>query len=127
MRGPDHRKTTIARKLRLNQTDAETLLWHRLRNRQIAASKFVRQKPVGRYVCDFICREHKLIIEVDGGQHAESAGDVIRDRYLTEQGFHVLRFWNNVVTGNIEGVLMAIEARLQEAEQKLPLTPTLSP
>ena len=70
--------------------------------------KFVRQEPVGRYVADFICREHKLIIEVDGGQHADSKRDIVRDAWLREHHYRVLRFWNNDVIGNLEGVLEAI-------------------
>ena len=100
----------IARKLRVNQTDAETVLWNRIRNRQIDGHKFVRQEPIGNYVCDFVCREKFLIVEVDGGQHSESATDTIRDRRLGEEGYIVLRFWNNDVLGNIEGVLVTIQA-----------------
>ena len=61
--------TLVSRKLRVNQTDAETKLWNRLRNRQINGCKFVRQEPIGRYICDFVCREKLVIVEVDGGQH----------------------------------------------------------
>src|SRR5579864_1040430 len=82
MRGPDRKAIRIARRLRVNQTDAERALWNRLRNRQVDGYKFVRQEPVEGYVCDFVCRESALIIEVDGGQHADSAEDVIRDRHL---------------------------------------------
>ena len=124
MRGPDRKATSRARQLRSHQTDAETKLWHRLRNRQIAGCKFVRQEPVGRYVCDFICRERKLVIEVDGGQHAEAKADIIRGDTLTRDGYCVLRFWNNEVLGNIDGVLQTIESKLLDQE---PLTPTLSP
>jgi very-short-patch-repair endonuclease len=70
--------------------------------------KFVRQEPVGRYVADFICREHRLIIEVDGGQHADSKRDIVRDKWLREHCYRILRFWNNDVIGNLEGVLEAI-------------------
>jgi very-short-patch-repair endonuclease len=98
--------------LRANQTDAETVLWNRIRNRQIDGHKFVRQQPILGYVCDFVCREIRLIIEVDGGQHNESAADVMRDRRLAEDGYRVLRFWNNDVLGNTEGVLMTIQAEL---------------
>jgi very-short-patch-repair endonuclease len=112
VRGPDRKMTKIARRLRVNQTDAETVLWNRIRNRQIEGQKFVRQKPIGGYVCDFVCRERLLIIEVDGGQHNGSAADVMRDRRLTEDGYRVLRFWNNDVLGNLEGVLAAIQSEL---------------
>jgi very-short-patch-repair endonuclease len=96
--------TLISRKLRANQTDAETKLWNRLRNRQINGDKFVRQEPIGQYICDFVCREKHLVIEVDGGQHSESARDEVRDRELRARGYRVMRFWNNDVLSNIEGV-----------------------
>ena len=111
MRGPD-RKIQIARRLRVNQTDAETVLWNRIRNRQIDGHKFVRQEPISDYICDFVCREKRVVIEVDGGQHSESAADVIRDRRLATEGFKVLRFWNNDVLGNLEGVLITIQNEL---------------
>ena len=113
MRGPDRRTTGIARRLRVNQTDAETVFWNRIRNRQIDGHKFVRQEPTAGYVCDFVCRERRLIVEVDGGQHSESAADVLRDKRLQEEGYRVLRFWNNDVLGNLEGVLTVIADRLQ--------------
>jgi very-short-patch-repair endonuclease len=112
MRGPDKKLIRIARKLRVNQTDAETVLWNRIRNRQIDGHKFVRQEPIGDYVCDFVCRERLLVVEVDGGQHSESAIDGIRDQRLAEDGYRVLRFWNNEVLGNLEGVLATIQAEL---------------
>lgn len=124
MRGPDRKSIRIARRLRVNQTDAERVLWNRLRNRQIDGHKFVRQDPIKGYVCDFVCREKCLIIEVDGGQHNDSAEDVIRDRRLANSGYRVLRFWNNDILGNLDGVLLAIQSELQGQE---PLTPTLSP
>jgi very-short-patch-repair endonuclease len=112
MRGPDRKMIRIARRLRVNQTDAETVLRNRIRNRQIDGNKFVRQEPIGGYVCDFVCREKLLIVEVDGGQHGESPADVIRDRRLAEDGYRVLRFWNNDVLGNLEGVLATIQTEL---------------
>jgi very-short-patch-repair endonuclease len=113
MRGHDLR-TLRSRNLRVNSTDAETTLWNRIRNRQIAGQKFVRQQPIGRYICDFVCRAKCVVIEVDGGQHAESARDAVRDRYLQNEGYRVLRFWNNEVLSNIEGVLSVIEDALRE-------------
>jgi very-short-patch-repair endonuclease len=113
MRGPDRRTTGIARRLRVNQTDAETVLWNRIRNRQIDGHKFVRQEPIAGYVCDFVCCERRLIVEVDGGQHNESAADVMRDKRLQEEDYRVLRFWNNDVLGNLEGVLTTIHAELR--------------
>ena len=124
MRGPNRKTIRIARILRMKQTDAERALWRKLRNRQIANCKFVRQEPVGPYVCDFVCRERRLVVEVDGGQHSGSHSDVIRDRALRSKNYRVLRFWNSDVVGNIEGVLQIIEAELLAGQ---PLTPTLSP
>jgi very-short-patch-repair endonuclease len=112
MRGPDRKMTRIARRLRVAQTDAETVLWNRIRNRQIDGYKFVRQEPVSGYICDFVYREKFLIIEVDGGQHSESVTDKIRDQRLTADGYQVLRFWNNDVLGNLEGVLTVIQSEL---------------
>ena len=113
MRGPDRKSIRIARRLRVNQTDAEAVLWHRLRNRQIDGHKFVRQQPIIGYVCDFVCREKSLVIEVDGGQHNESADDVVRDRRLADKGYKVLRFWNNDVLANIDGVLSTIQSEIR--------------
>src|SRR3954470_1070112 len=106
--------TLVSRRLRVNQTDAEKKLWNHIRNRQINGNKFVRQEPIGRYICDFVCREKRLVIEVDGGQHSESARDEVRDRYLRAQGYRVMRFWNNDVLSNTEGVLTVIDEALLE-------------
>src|SRR4051812_40594767 len=108
MRGPRTAKTVRSRQLRFDQTDAEKKLWWRLRNRQIAGCKFVRQEPIGPYICDIVCRERRLVIEVDGGQHADSAADTKRDQWLVAHNYRVMRFWNNDVLKNIEGVLEAI-------------------
>ena len=70
--------------------------------------KFVRQEPIGPYIVDFVCRERRLIIEVDGGQHADSKRDIIRDQWLRDHGYQVLRFWNNDVIENTDGVLESI-------------------
>jgi very-short-patch-repair endonuclease len=113
MRDQDRKMIRIARRLRANQTDAETVLWNRIRNRQIDGHKFVRQLPINGYICDFVCREKSLIVEVDGGQHSASAEDAVRDRRLTDEGFRVLRFWNNDVLGNLEGVLITIQSELR--------------
>jgi very-short-patch-repair endonuclease len=106
-------QTQRARELRRNMTDAERALWRRLR-RGTLGGKFRRQAPVGQYIVDFACLEARLVVEVDGGQHAESRGDDERDRWLASQGFRVLRFWNNDVLGNIRGVLEVIAEALQE-------------
>jgi very-short-patch-repair endonuclease len=112
MRGRNEKTVRIARNLRVNQTDAETVLWNRTRNRQIDGHMFARQVPLLGYICNFVCRERRLIIEVDGGQHNESAADAIRNRRLMDEGYRVLRFWNNDVLGNTEGVLLTTQAEL---------------
>ena len=101
-----------ARELRHNMTDAERALWRELRHAALGG-RFRRQAPVGKYIVDFVCLEARLIVEVDGGQHAESSGDEERDRWLASQGFRVLRFWNNHVLGNMRGVLEVIYGALQ--------------
>ncbi len=109
-----------ANELRRNSTDAERLLWSKLRNRQLNGFKFRRQVPIGPYIADFVCWELKLIIEVDGGQHAEQAErDLARSRYLETKGFKIVRFWNNEVLGNIEGVLETLTLALSQREREL--------
>jgi very-short-patch-repair endonuclease len=112
MRGPQRFKTGRARTLRQDATIAENKLWQKLRARGINGRKFVRQEPIGPYVVDFVCRSQRLIIEVDGGQHASDPRDAIRDKWLTSHGYRVLRFWNNDVIKNIEGVWDTIAAAL---------------
>jgi BirA family biotin operon repressor/biotin-[acetyl-CoA-carboxylase] ligase len=107
--------TPVARKLRRASTDVETALWQRLRNRQLEGEKFVRQLPIGPYVADFACRSAKLVIELDGGQHADSAADAARTGLIEAHGYTVLRFWNNDVIDNIEGVLEQIRLEVLNA------------
>ncbi len=121
MRGPDDPGTARARTLRRTQTDAERALWSRLRDRRLAEAKFVRQLAVGRYFADFACREAKLVVELDGSQHAESVYDRERDAWLTSQGWRVLRFWNGEVARNITGVLETILASLMEGRLSSPM------
>jgi very-short-patch-repair endonuclease len=108
--------TNRARRLRRESTKAEWKLWYRLRARSLAGFKFVRQEPIGPYIVDFVCREKKLIIELDGGQHAESKHDLLRDHWLNRRQFRILRFWNNDVFGNMEGVLTTIVNALEQTE-----------
>ena len=111
-----------ARILRLNQTEAEQRLWYYLRAHRFMGLKFKRQKPLGNYIVDFICLSPQLIIEIDGSQHAEQADyDQYRDTWLREQGFLVLRFWNNEVLNETEGVLESIRQTI------LALSPTPLP
>ena len=106
-------KKDFARKLRVLSTDVEQKLWNRLRNKAIFNHKFRRQHTLGPYIVDFACLERHLIVEIDGGQHAHQLDrDRKRTEFLTTKGFHVLRFWNNEVQENLEGVLSAIEIAL---------------
>ena len=97
----------VARKLRRSATDAEARLWLALRNRQLGNCKFRRQQPIGPYVVDFICHERRLVIELDGGQHA-TTDETARTARIVADGYHVVRFWNHDVLHNIDGVLTAI-------------------
>src|SRR5690606_5991193 len=107
--------STRPRQLRRDATDAESRLWYVLRNRGLGAHKFVRQMAIGPFIADFVCREVGLIIELDGGQHAESADDLRRTTYLNAEGYSVLRFWNNEVMDNRDGVLEAISRTIAGA------------
>ncbi len=90
-------------------TDAEQALWRLIRDRQLDGHRFRRQVPIGKYIVDFACMEKGLIVEVDGGQHEiNQADDALRDAWLTTEGYRVLRFWNNDVLANREGVLQKI-------------------
>jgi very-short-patch-repair endonuclease len=110
-----------AKSLRTNQTDAEQRLWYHLRAHRFMDLKFKRQKPMGSYVVDFVCVERRLIIELDGGQHAEQENyDQHRDAWLRGQGYTVLRFWNNDVMQNLEGVLEKIRCTLALSPTPLP-------
>ena len=98
-----------AKRFRKDATEAERLLWRRLRRKQLEGYKFRRQQAIGRYVVDFVCLEKSLIIEVDGGQHAiERAKDIEREKWLRERGFRIVRFWNNDVLKNPDGVVERI-------------------
>ncbi|MFN3232031.1 MAG: endonuclease domain-containing protein [Alphaproteobacteria bacterium] len=110
----------VARRLRRDSTEAEKKLWSVLRNRQIEGMKFRRQVPCCGYVVDFICREEKLIIEVDGGQHSEDL-DALRTRRLEQAGYRVIRFWNNEVLQNIEGVITGIASAVNAVPHPDPL------
>jgi very-short-patch-repair endonuclease len=98
-----------ARELRKNATDCERLLWVHLRAHRLQGFKFKRQQPIGAYIVDFVCFETRCIVEADGGQHSEQIEyDARRDDWLKSQGFSVLRFWNNDILTNTEGVLETI-------------------
>jgi very-short-patch-repair endonuclease len=121
MRGADLKSTRRARSLRRRSTRAEWVLWLALRDRRLAGLKFARQQPLGPYYADFVCREQQLIIEVDGGQHADSASDRRRDAYLNSLGYRVVRVWNNEVLGNLDGVLQMLASELKIAPHPVPL------
>lgn len=103
---------STVKSLRTNATDAERALWQRLRAKQIRL-RFRRQFPIGPYIVDFVCLRAKLVIEVDGGQHGVER-DAVRTKWLEERKYKVLRFWNNDVLDNMDGVLRVIEEELRK-------------
>jgi very-short-patch-repair endonuclease len=112
-----------ARRLRQNPTDAEIRLWFGLRRRQIDGYRFRRQVPIGPFIAAFVCLEQRPIVEVDGGQHADNPADDRRTEWLERQGFRVLRFWNDDVLSNTEGVLIVIQQHLAAERAPLPDPP----
>ena len=98
--------------MRQEPSDAEGRMWRLVRDRRLENFKFRRQEQLGSYIVDFVCFEAKLIIELDGGQHAENKYDAKRDAWLSSRGFVVLRFWNNDVIANPAGVLHMIAVKL---------------
>lgn len=114
--------TRQARQLRRQPTDAETRLWRYLRNRNLDGWKFRRQAPIGPYVADFLCADAKLVIEADGGQHtADIARDERRTHWLECEGYRVIRFWNNDILTNTDGVLSVIQEALCATPHPNPL------
>ena len=97
-----------ARELRRDATDAERRLWSALRDRRLRGYRFRRQHPIGDFIVDFACTQHRLIVEADGGQHADNEADRRRTAWLESEGWRVLRFWNNDALANTEGVILAI-------------------
>ncbi len=111
----------MQRKLRKEMTDAERILWRVLRAKQMAGFKFRRQHPYNDFILDFVCLERRIVIEVDGGQHdVQAEADMIRTDKLTRSGFRVLRFWNNEVINQLEGVKEKIWLELQEGTPPSP-------
>ena len=120
------------RQMRRTATEPERLIWNAVRGRRLGGLKFRRQVWIGPYVADFVCAEAKLILELDGSQHSDAETyDSRRDASLAEAGYRKLRFWNNDVTGNLDGVLEAIlqawEARLPSPSRRFAAGPSLSP
>jgi len=114
----DRKLKPYARNLRTNMTDAEQLIWSKIRRKQINDLQFYRQKNIGHYIVDFYCPKGKLVVEIDGGQHYETEGmkkDQERDQYLQELGLSVLRFSDNDVLKNIDGVTERIYEHLKSA------------
>ena len=109
-----------ARALRANMTDAEQVMWSHLRGRRLGGFKFKRQWTIARYVVDFCCIEQRLAVEIDGGQHSAER-DAARTRALNEHGYSVVRYWNNDVLENLDGVLTDVLARLKTHPHPCPL------
>jgi very-short-patch-repair endonuclease len=119
-----------ARSLRRTQTPAEARLWSKLRNRGLAGHKFVRQEPIGPYFADFLCRDHALIVEVDGATHSteeELAHDAHRTRFLEEKGYTVLRVLNADALSELDGVLETILLALEKRPAAVPHPPAPHP
>lgn len=107
----------MAKALRKRMTEAENRLWYYIRDRRLDGVKYRRQHPIGSHVVDFVCLTRKLVIEVDGGQHSETA-DKERTVAIEAEGFKVIRFWNNDVLGNTDAVIETIRAELAKRPQK---------
>ena len=116
-----------ARTLRKNSTIHENIIWNLIRNRQLNGLKFVRQYPIGKYIVDFACRDKKIVIELDGGQHNNEFNiiyDEERIKYIESLGYKVFRFWNNEIDSNIEGVYEKLLEITNEGKTS-PLAPLL--
>ena len=130
MKGQTNRKILderLQRELRNAPTDPERLLWRHLKSRQIDGCKFRRQHPYGDYILDFVCLERQLVVELDGSQHFDAAAyDEKRSRFLQSAGFAILRFWNNEVFNELDGVLEVIRRELvARVENPSPPNPPL--
>ena len=111
-----------ARELRRKSTDAEVVLWQHLRDRRLLGCKFRRQVPIGKYIVDFLCEDPPIIIELDGGQHMEQERyDKTRTNWLQANGFLVLRFWNNAIAENLEGVLENLFSTIEKSRPAITL------
>jgi len=107
--------TETAKDLRKRMTDAERVLWQRLKAKQLDGLKFRRQEQIGRFIVDFVCHDKAIVIEADGGQHAaEREKDEERTQWLNSQGYTVLRYWNNEILTNTEGVMESIRSACME-------------
>ncbi len=118
------RLTLLAKELRSSTTDTERLLWSQIRAKRLGGYKFRRQHPMGKYIVDFVCLERGLVIELDGGQHTEPETkeyDSERDNWLKKEGYTMLRFWDNEIFQNMEGVLEVIRVHCSEHPPLSPL------
>ncbi|WP_245646633.1 endonuclease domain-containing protein [Sphingomonas soli] len=121
MRGYDDLTLKRAKAMRKAPTESERVLWTHLRGGRLNGAKFRRQQPIGPYIVDFICQEHRLIVEADGSQHLDNDHDARRDAFLTEKGCRVFRVWNNAVLDDIEAVKTAIWAAISSPHPPKPL------
>lgn len=113
--------TEVSRDLRKRMTDAERVLWQRLKSKQLYGFKFRRQEQIGRFIVDFVCFEKGVVVEADGGQHSsEREKDEERTQWLNSQGYTVLRFWNNDIPTNPEGVLEEIRSACMKTPSPQP-------
>ncbi len=119
---PKERLLNFAKNMRQTPTDAEAKIWYHLRAKRMCGVKFKRQVPMGAYIVDFVAKDLKLIVEIDGGQHNDQV-DYERTAWLENQGFKVLRYWNNEVLTNIEGVLESIRMSLEPTQTPSPPAP----
>lgn len=126
--GYDKPTLTRAKRLRREMTDAEQKLWSALRGSQLGGAKFRRQQPIGPFIADFVWQERRLIIEADGGQHEGSSADLRRTAFLESKGYRVLRFWNNDILNNLDGVarLIANSLSTPHPAQAAPESPSPS-
>jgi very-short-patch-repair endonuclease len=125
--GYDQPTLAKAKRLRRETTNAERKLWSVLRNAQFDGAKFRRQQPIGPFIADFVCQAARLIVEADGGQHAESENDIRRTVFLESKGYRVLRFWNNEIIENLDGVAQVIAAALATPHPAQPPAESPSP
>ena len=110
-----------SRNLRKNMTDVERILWAKVRSRQLQGFRFRRQHPIGKYIVDFVCLELKLIIELDGGQHMNQQQYVTnRSQWLQKNGFKTVRFWNNDILDNLDGIMETICMHLPQPQPSFP-------
>ena len=112
MTGYDKPTLVRAKQLRREMTIAERKLWGAIRGSRFEGAKFRREQPIGSFIADFVCQEHRLIIEADGSQHSDSRSDERRTAFLESKGYRVLRFWNNDILNNLDGVAQVIAAAI---------------